>query len=295
MPSAKSSWSIPRTTRLRQVNRANSPFAGRRCSPAIGRRTRPTRAISAAAGSIWVTFSGATRMARSISSIAPNIMIKTGGENVYPAEIERVLLSDTRITEAAVVRAPDAKWGEVPVAFVSCRDGSVTEAELAAMCRRDLAGYKRPRQFRFHRVRGISALDQRQGATSRTRSSPRPGARMSRDSAARQGRDHRHRPYRRSARCRGAVRCGSRPTPRERRSRTPGWRNPPSTACCPVTPSRRLFIASASRSANISASSRHSPTISRFPARPPRPCSISAPPRSTAGSPKSCWSSPPTA
>jgi len=76
-------------------------------------------------------------------------MIKTGGENVYPAEIERVLLSDKRITEVAVVRAPDSKWGEVPVAFVASRDNSVTEAELVELCRRDLAGYKRPRQFRF--------------------------------------------------------------------------------------------------------------------------------------------------
>lgn len=76
-------------------------------------------------------------------------MIKSGGENVYPAEIERVLMSDTRITEAAVVRVADQKWGEVPVAFVSCRDASVTEAHLLELCRRDLAAYKRPRQFRF--------------------------------------------------------------------------------------------------------------------------------------------------
>jgi fatty-acyl-CoA synthase len=76
-------------------------------------------------------------------------MIKSGGENVYPAEIERVLLSDKRISEAAVVRVPDEKWGEVPVAFVACRDDSMTEAELAALCRRDLASYKRPREFRF--------------------------------------------------------------------------------------------------------------------------------------------------
>lgn len=76
-------------------------------------------------------------------------MIKSGGENVYPAEIERVLLTDKRITEVAVVRASDSKWGEVPVAFVSCRDNSVMEAELVELCRRDLAGYKRPRQFRF--------------------------------------------------------------------------------------------------------------------------------------------------
>ncbi|MGZ5875762.1 MAG: class I adenylate-forming enzyme family protein [Bradyrhizobium sp.] len=76
-------------------------------------------------------------------------MIKTGGENVYPAEIERVLMSDTRITEAAVVRAADPKWGEVPVAFVSRRDEAVTEAYLLELCRRDLAAYKRPRQFQF--------------------------------------------------------------------------------------------------------------------------------------------------
>ena len=76
-------------------------------------------------------------------------MIKTGGENVYPAEIERVLMSDTRVTEATVVRVADQKWGEVPVAFVSCRDASVTEAGLLELCRRDLAAYKRPRHFRF--------------------------------------------------------------------------------------------------------------------------------------------------
>lgn len=76
-------------------------------------------------------------------------MIKTGGENVYPAEIERVLMSDARITEAAVVRVPDVKWGEVPVAFVSRRDTTVSEADLLALCRRDLAGYKCPRQYRF--------------------------------------------------------------------------------------------------------------------------------------------------
>jgi fatty-acyl-CoA synthase len=76
-------------------------------------------------------------------------MIKSGGENVYPAEIERVLMTDSRVTEAAVVRTKDAKWGEVPVAFIARRDDSLTEAELTAMCRRDLAGYKCPRQFHF--------------------------------------------------------------------------------------------------------------------------------------------------
>jgi acyl-CoA synthetase (AMP-forming)/AMP-acid ligase II len=77
-------------------------------------------------------------------------MIKSGGENIYPAEIERVLLSDQRVAEVAVVRAADSKWGEVPVAFVASRDGAPpTEAELSDLCRRELAGYKRPREFRF--------------------------------------------------------------------------------------------------------------------------------------------------
>lgn len=76
-------------------------------------------------------------------------MIKTGGENIYPAEIERVLMSDPRITEAAVVRVADARWGEVPVAFVARRDATITEADLLDLCRRDLARYKCPRQFQF--------------------------------------------------------------------------------------------------------------------------------------------------
>lgn len=76
-------------------------------------------------------------------------MIKSGGENIYPAEIERVLLLDKRVSEAAVVRAADTKWGEVPVAFIARRDDTVTSNDLAELCRRDLAGYKRPREFRF--------------------------------------------------------------------------------------------------------------------------------------------------
>jgi fatty-acyl-CoA synthase len=76
-------------------------------------------------------------------------MIKSGGENIYPAEIERVLLNDKRIAEVAVVRAADPKWGEVPVAFVACGGDKPTQDELAELCRHELAGYKRPREFRF--------------------------------------------------------------------------------------------------------------------------------------------------
>jgi len=76
-------------------------------------------------------------------------LIKTGGENVYPAEIERVLLQDPRVSEACVVRAKDAKWGEIPIAFVARRDDSLDEAALLARCREQLAGFKQPKQIRF--------------------------------------------------------------------------------------------------------------------------------------------------
>ncbi|MGH7044593.1 MAG: class I adenylate-forming enzyme family protein, partial [Acetobacteraceae bacterium] len=76
-------------------------------------------------------------------------MIKSGGENIYPAEIERVLLADPRIAEAVVVRARDPRWGEVPRAYIVRRDPALSEADIEALCRAALAGYKRPREVRF--------------------------------------------------------------------------------------------------------------------------------------------------
>ncbi len=76
-------------------------------------------------------------------------LIKSGGENIYPAEIERVMLLDARVAEVAVVRAKDPRWGEVPVAFVARRDDSLDAAVLAALCREHLAGYKQPKQIHF--------------------------------------------------------------------------------------------------------------------------------------------------
>lgn len=76
-------------------------------------------------------------------------LIKSGGENIYPAEIERVLLREPRVREAAVVRCADPKWGEVPVAFVARRDDSLTADELRARCRAELAGYKQPKEIVF--------------------------------------------------------------------------------------------------------------------------------------------------
>lgn len=76
-------------------------------------------------------------------------LIKTGGENVYPAEIERILLAHPLVSDAAVVRAPDVRWGESPVAFVSRLSDQVTAEELMSSCRKSLAGYKLPREIRF--------------------------------------------------------------------------------------------------------------------------------------------------
>jgi fatty-acyl-CoA synthase len=76
-------------------------------------------------------------------------MIKSGGENIYPAEIERVLLADPRILDAIVVRKQDERWGEVPVAFVARKSESLSETDIETMCRQALAGYKRPRQVHF--------------------------------------------------------------------------------------------------------------------------------------------------
>ena len=76
-------------------------------------------------------------------------LIKSGGENIYPAEIERVILTEPRVADVAVVRALDAKWGEVPIAFVARRDPSLDDTALFALCRAELAGYKQPKAIRF--------------------------------------------------------------------------------------------------------------------------------------------------
>jgi long-chain acyl-CoA synthetase len=76
-------------------------------------------------------------------------MMIVGGENVFPREIEAALLDHPAVAEAAVVGVPDASRGEVPAAFVICREGrSATDGELRAFVRERLAGYKVPRFVR---------------------------------------------------------------------------------------------------------------------------------------------------
>jgi fatty-acyl-CoA synthase len=78
-------------------------------------------------------------------------MFITGGENVYPAEIENVLVAHPAVAEAAVIAVEDERWGEVAHAFILAADGAraPSAAELDAYCRERLAGYKVPRRFRL--------------------------------------------------------------------------------------------------------------------------------------------------
>jgi acyl-CoA synthetase (AMP-forming)/AMP-acid ligase II len=77
-------------------------------------------------------------------------MIVTGGENVYPREVEEVLYRHPAVLEAAVIGAEDEKWGEEVVAVISCRAGeSTTPGDLVAHCREHIASYKKPRAIAF--------------------------------------------------------------------------------------------------------------------------------------------------
>jgi fatty-acyl-CoA synthase len=77
-------------------------------------------------------------------------MIISGGENIYPAEVERVLLEHPDVSECAVIGRPDPRWDEVPVAYVIRRSGCRLEAdELTAHLRAQLARYKMPRDIVF--------------------------------------------------------------------------------------------------------------------------------------------------
>ncbi len=79
-------------------------------------------------------------------------LIISGGFNIYPREIEELLLEDTRVREAAVVGVTDESRGEVPVAYIVAEE-SLDVAELENMCRTQLASFKIPRAFM--RVEGL--------------------------------------------------------------------------------------------------------------------------------------------
>jgi fatty-acyl-CoA synthase len=77
-------------------------------------------------------------------------LIISGGENIYPAEVERVLLEHPGVSECGVIGRPDPRWDEVPVAYVIRRAGGLVEAdELKAHVLTQLARFKVPREFVF--------------------------------------------------------------------------------------------------------------------------------------------------
>jgi acyl-CoA synthetase (AMP-forming)/AMP-acid ligase II len=77
-------------------------------------------------------------------------MIISGGENVYPSEIEALLGAHPKIRDVAVIGLPDDKWGERVHAVIVLRDrAALTEAELIEWSRHRMAGYKRPRSVAF--------------------------------------------------------------------------------------------------------------------------------------------------
>jgi long-chain acyl-CoA synthetase len=77
-------------------------------------------------------------------------LIISGGANIYPREVEEVLLADPAVAEVAVVGAPDREWGERVVAFVVARPGrTVDPAALDRLCLDNIARFKRPKQYEF--------------------------------------------------------------------------------------------------------------------------------------------------
>lgn len=77
-------------------------------------------------------------------------LIKSGGENVYPKEVEDALLSHPAIADAAIAGVEDKKWGEAVKAFIVLNSGcSLSPAEVAAWCREKIAGFKKPQYVEF--------------------------------------------------------------------------------------------------------------------------------------------------
>jgi fatty-acyl-CoA synthase len=77
-------------------------------------------------------------------------MIISGGENIYPAEVEEVLFTHPKVLECAVIGVHDEEWGESVKAVIVCKEaGSMTEEEVVEFCKEHLASYKKPKSVEF--------------------------------------------------------------------------------------------------------------------------------------------------
>lgn len=77
-------------------------------------------------------------------------MIISGGENIYPAEVEEVLYKHPKILEAAIIGIPDPDWGERVMAIIVMKAGEkMTPEEVIEFCRQNMASFKKPRQVKF--------------------------------------------------------------------------------------------------------------------------------------------------
>jgi fatty-acyl-CoA synthase len=77
-------------------------------------------------------------------------MIISGGENIYPAEVEEILYKHPKVLEAAVIGVPNPDWGETVMAIIVLKPGEkMTQEEVIEFCRQNMASYKKPRQVEF--------------------------------------------------------------------------------------------------------------------------------------------------
>ena len=102
-------------------------------------------------------------------------MIISGGENIYPAELENVIYGHPDVVEVAVIGQPSARWGESPFAVVVAKRPDLSEGEVLSYCEGKLARFKRPRGAAF--IEALPRNPSGQGAqarASRALSRPRP-------------------------------------------------------------------------------------------------------------------------
>lgn len=127
-------------------------FAGPAVTPGYWRNEEATRAAFTDGG--WLRSGDLARRSADgfyyVTGRRKEMFI-SGGENVYPAEVENVLCSHPAVAEAAVIAAPHEKWGEVGSAFILLREAQPPppKGELDDFCRQRLAGYKVPASFEY--------------------------------------------------------------------------------------------------------------------------------------------------